>query len=250
MARHGVDKPIQRVEVRDRRSVRNSRPSHFSRVLKGRQFRRPDRRGKWLIAPTDGATVLLHFGMTGGLEWQSNRTKRHPHDRVIFEFADGELRFHDMRKLQGIWLAEDDGAVARIIGAQGPDALAIDRRQFDERFSHRRGRLKPVLMNQRVIAGLGNLLTDEILWQARVHPARRSDGLSSNERARIYRAMRRVLHKSNRFGYVPGERRWLSGARGPRGSGLCPRHRIELRHEPIGGRTTYYCPRCQPAPRG
>jgi formamidopyrimidine-DNA glycosylase len=250
MARHGVGKTIRRVQVRDPRTVRNVGPSHFARVLKGRQFRRPNRKGKWLIAQTDGPTVLLHFGMTGGLEWLTNRAPRHPHDRAIFEFNDGELRFHDMRKLQGIWLAEDDGAVARIIGRQGPDALDIDRRQFDERLSHRRGRLKPVLMNQRVIAGLGNLLTDEILWQARLHPARRTDQLSASERARIYRAMRRVLRESNRFGYVPGKSRWLTGSRGPRGSGLCPRHRIDLRHESIGGRTTYYCPRCQPSPRG
>ena len=249
LARYGAGKTIQHVEVRDPRSVRNVGPRHFAQALAGRRLRRPDRRGKWLLAPTDGPTLLLHFGMTGGLEWQTDHAAHHPHDRVIFEFNDGELRFHDMRKLQGIWLAENDGAVARIIGRQGPDALAIDRREFDARLSHRRGRLKPVLMNQRVIAGLGNLLIDEILWQARLHPARRTDRLSSTERARIFRAMRRVLRESNRAGYVPGKRHWLTGARGPRGSGLCPRHRIELRHEAIGGRTSYYCPRCQPAPR-
>ena len=249
MTRHGTGKPIRRVEVRDSRSLRNVRPSHFSRRLKGREFRRPDRKGKWLLAHTDGPTVLLHFGMTGGLSWERRGTPLHTHDRVIFGFEDGELRFRDMRKLQGIWLAESEDSVARILGHQGPDALAIDRRQFDERLQRRRGRVKPVLMNQRVIAGLGNLLVDEILWQARIHPQRRTDDLRAVERSRIYQVMRRVLHESVPSGYVPGKRGWLTAARAAGANAVCPRCHSGLSRGMIGGRTSYWCPRCQPATR-
>ena len=82
----------------------------------------------------------------------------------------GELRYADLRKLRGIWLAADDDETAEVMGKQGPDALGLDLPSFRKALQGRRGALKPALMDQSVVAGLGNLLTDEILWQARLPP--------------------------------------------------------------------------------
>ena len=249
LRRHGVGKLIQRVDVRDSGVVRNVTAARLRHSLTGRRFRLPDRKGKWLVAPTDGPTLLLHFGMTGALDWRPKGLNGNPHDRVIFQLDDGELRYRDLRKLQGIWLADDAESIARILGRQGPDALTIDRRHFDERLRRRRGRLKPVLMNQRVIAGLGNLLTDEILWRARLHPELRTDRLTATELGHLYRAMRMVLRESIPFGRVPARRRWLTAARSAGTNASCPRCGTRLLRATIGGRTTYWCPRCQSAGR-
>ena len=84
-----------------------------------------------------------------------------------------ETRFRDQRKLGGIWLADSEEAVREVIGEQGPDALGLTGRRLEERLDGRRGALKSMLMDQGVVAGLGNMLSDEVLWRARLHPARR-----------------------------------------------------------------------------
>ncbi|HZD65355.1 MAG TPA: DNA-formamidopyrimidine glycosylase family protein [Acidimicrobiales bacterium] len=238
------------VEVLDAGVVRNTTPASLRRSLRGRRFDQPERRGKWLVAPTgDGgtaeATVLFHFGMTGLLSWADGAGDRHTHDRVVFVTEDGELRYRDQRKLRGLWLARGPDEVDAVIGRQGPDALGLGRRQLGERLSARRAGLKSALMNQSVVAGLGNLVVDEVLWQARVHPARRWTDLDRVERDRLSRALQRVLRASVRQGRVSTRSDWLTGRRDepdPR----CPRCGRSLRRSQIGGRSTWWCPACQP----
>ena len=91
--------------------------------------------------------------------------------------------FRDQRKLRGMWLADDENGVTAVIGEQGPDALGLPGRRLEERLAGRRGALKSVLMDQRVVAGLGNMLSDEVLWRARIHPSRRFGDLQPHERA-------------------------------------------------------------------
>jgi formamidopyrimidine-DNA glycosylase len=188
---------------------------------------------------------MLHFGMTGSLSWHSPGDERHPHDRVIWTFEDGELRYRDMRKLQGVRLVEDESRAERVLDDLGPDALDVPRRDFDALLARRRGRLKTALTDQSVLAGLGNLLADEICWQARINPRRAARDLDERERAALYRAMRRVLRESVKDGRVPPRRTWLTGAR-DRPGGTCPRHGVRLARERISGRMTVWCPRCQP----
>lgn len=171
--------------------------------------------------------------------------ERHRHDRVIFGLEHGELRYPDMRKLRGLWLAFDEEEAGRIMGPLGPDALHLDRGELADRMAHRRGRLKPVLMDQKVVAGLGNLLVDEILWQSRLNPARPADGLDSKELASLHRVMRRVLRASVPEGRVPPKNRWLTGVRDEKPA-VCPRCGHLLRYGQIGGRNSYWCPKCQP----
>ncbi|HEX6470114.1 MAG TPA: DNA-formamidopyrimidine glycosylase family protein [Streptosporangiaceae bacterium] len=247
LADHAQGRPIERVKVRDAGVVRGTTPRRLDRAVRGRRFRRPRRHGKWLIAPTDGGpTVLLHFGMTGSLSWHGGDEPEHRHDRVVFELGGGgELRYRDMRKLQGVRLAGDAAEVDRALGRLGPDALEVSRRELAELLAARRGRLKSVLTDQTVIAGLGNLLADELCWQAGVDPARAAGDLDGDECGRLHRAMRRVLRESIKEGRVPPRGSWLTGVRDDK-EATCPRCGVRLARRRLAGRSTVWCPRCQP----
>jgi formamidopyrimidine-DNA glycosylase len=245
-SRHATGKTIRRVEVTDPGILRGLMATTFEKTLLGHRFEEPDRHGKWLIAWTSGPTVLIHFGMTGDLSWSEGSAGRHRHDRVIFVLDDGELRYRNMRKLGGVWLAGGPDDVAAMLAALGPDALGVKRRQFLELLDRRRGRLKAALMDQRLVAGLGNILVDEILWQARVHPSTLIQRVSESQRDLLYTKMRDVLRRSiEEFDSGGRKRRSLSQVRGLPGA-ACPRCGTLLGRTVIAGRTTYFCPRCQP----
>jgi formamidopyrimidine-DNA glycosylase len=244
--RHATGRTIRRVVVTDPGILRRISPASLDGALRNHRFEEPTRHGKWLIAPTTGPLVLFHFGMTGDLSWADEAQGRHRHDRVIFELDGGELRYRNMRKLGGLWLAHDDEEVRLATGELGPDALQVDLRRFRALLSRRRGTIKPLLMNQRIIAGVGNLIADEALWQARVHPARRVEELTGDEVRRLHGKLRHVLRIAvERFDYVPALRGWLTHVRG-RPDAACPRCGTRLGRSVVGGRTTYSCPRCQP----
>jgi formamidopyrimidine-DNA glycosylase len=226
--------------------LRNADPVGVDIAMRGRTFQAPTRHGKWLLAWTDGPCLLVHFGMTGDLIWSGEAPDRHRHDRLVLMFRQGgELRYRNMRKLGGVWLAHDPEDVAAVLGELGPDALSISKRAFLQRLSRRRGAVKAVLMNQRVIAGVGNLLADEILWQARLHPERRVETLSEEELGRLFTQFRRIVRESVRaYDYLDRKVQWLSHVRGLPGA-TCPRCGTTLQRTVVGGRTTWFCPRCQ-----
>jgi formamidopyrimidine-DNA glycosylase len=225
--------------------VRNRRPDSLRRSLSRRRLGHPDRRGKWLLAPTDGPTLLLHFGMTGALDWTSRSDSvRHRHDRLILVAGAGEIRYRNMRMLGGVWLARNDGELEEIIGALGPDAGRLEQEDLNRLLQGRRGGIKATLMNQRIVAGIGNELSDEILWRARVHPAHRVNDLSSRKLDLVAAAVRAVIAESVPHGRIPREPGWLEEHRGSRGVG-CPRCGRTMRRSRIAGRTSYWCPRCQ-----
>ncbi|NSC22837.1 Fpg/Nei family DNA glycosylase [Streptomyces albus subsp. chlorinus] len=237
---------VRRVEVRDAGVLHGVGARQLSDALEGRRFTEPERHGKWLLAHTGGPTVLLHFGMTGRLVCARPDDEAHPHDRVLLTLDGGrQLRYRDQRKLKGLWLADDPEA-ARLLDAQGPDALTVPRDGFDAALAGRRGRLKAALTDQSLLAGLGNLLADEILWQARLHPERPTGSLSDGERAALYRTMRQVLRTSVSAGHVPPRDTWLTGHRDAPGRAPCPRCGTRLRAGRVAGRTTVWCPHCQP----
>lgn len=178
---HVVDEQITAVEVRDRGVLRDRSSDEFVQKLEGRRFGEPDRQGKWLLAPTDGPTLVFHFGMTGSLIWDGADGELQRFDRVSISVGNGRLIFRDQRKLRGLWLADDDDGLAKILGEQGPDALGLSGQRLTERLAGRNGALKSVLMDQRVLAGLGNMLSDEVLWRARIHPTRPFRDLQSRD---------------------------------------------------------------------
>jgi formamidopyrimidine-DNA glycosylase len=239
---------ITRIEVPDASVLHDVSASALGRALHHRRFRPPGRHGKWLLGHTDGPTLVFHFGMTGELLWDTKGDDRHPHDRVVVVTAQGELRYRDQRKLQGVWLAADDDEIDLITGNQGPDALGLSRSDLRRALGGKRGGLKAALLDQSVVAGLGNLLTDEILWRARLHPATGVNRLGDDGVGRLHQAMRSVLRTSVREGRVPPRPSWLTGVR-DQDSPACPRCGTALRRSRAGGRRSWWCPECQPKPR-
>lgn len=249
LAEHASDKTIDDVDVSDAQVLRGFDQHRIREALCGKRFGSPGRQGKWLTAPIlDGwerqPCLLVHFGMTGQLVWDAEATQRHRHDRVVFVLADGELRYRDMRKLKGLYLAENDDSMAELLGDTGPDAAEISREVLIERLTATSRQLKSALSDQTVLAGLGNLLADEILWQARLNPRRRTREISEREFGILHETMASVLARSCRAGNVPTWPSWLTGRRDYR-SGSCPRCGAVLRHARVGGRTAVWCPRCQ-----
>jgi formamidopyrimidine-DNA glycosylase len=246
LAGHAEGARVERVIVTDSGILRNTDPATLDTALRGHRFEQPERRGKWLIAWTSGPAVLLHFGMTGDLIWGADEAGRHRHDRVIFVLDRGELRYRNMRKLGGLWLAHGPDDVEPILSGLGPDALSLDRRAFDGLLGRRRGQVKAALMDQSLLSGVGNLLADEILWRARIHPARPVQDLTDAERRALLAALRRTI-RAGIDEFDGGMRtRWMR-VRGKPGA-RCPRCRTPLGRTVVGGRTTYFCPRCQPPP--
>ncbi|TDC26416.1 Fpg/Nei family DNA glycosylase [Streptomyces sp. 8K308] len=237
---------IERVEVADAGVLRGVTARRLRQRLTGRTFAAPRRHGKWLLAPTEGPTVLFHFGMTGNLRCDPADASAAPHDRVTLTLDDGRrLRYRDQRKLRGIWFAATAADVDRMLADQGPDALALAPGELAELLAAQRRRVKAALLDQSTVAGLGNLLADEILWHARVHPARRAVDLTDDERRRVDSAARHVLRGAVPAGHVPAKPSWLT-ARRDAPAPHCPRCDTPLRHSRVAGRTTLWCPACQP----
>ncbi|MCZ7461806.1 Fpg/Nei family DNA glycosylase [Streptomyces sp. WMMC940] len=242
----GRGRRVTSIVVRDPAVLRGVTVRRLRREVEGQRFGEPRRRGKWLIAPTDdGPALVWHFGMTGALVCAASDEPLGPHDRVVLTLEDDrQLRYRDQRKLQGVQLAGSERAVTCILADLGPDALSVSREEFHELLGGRRGAVKNVLMDQSVLAGLGNLLSDEILWRAGVAPDRAARELSDAETRGLYTAMRRVLASSVRAARVPPRRTWLTGRREdsePR----CPRCDGPLRSRRLSGRRTLWCPHCQ-----
>ncbi|MDX6350038.1 MAG: formamidopyrimidine-DNA glycosylase [Streptomyces sp.] len=246
LASCGQGRRIERVDVSDPGVLRGVSGRRLREELRGRTLAEPERHGKWLIARTEGGpALLLHFGMTGELLCCPPDDPPHPYDRVLLALSGGRgLRYRDLRKLQGLRLATTEADIDRILDRQGPDALAVDRDTFTELLAGRRGRIKAVLMDQSVLAGLGNLLADEILWRARTAPTRPANRLGEDDYRRLHATMRRVLRSSVRDGRVPDRPSWLTGHRDDPDP-VCPRCGGRLRRDRIAGRTTVWCPHCQ-----
>jgi formamidopyrimidine-DNA glycosylase len=243
LARYAMGRRIERVEVRDRAMIRNTSPSGFGRRVQGRRFADPSRHGKWLLAPVGEQTVLMHFGMTGLLRWTAGTGEPHVHDRVIFHCSGGALSYRNMRRFGGIWIAGDDAEIEQATGRLGPDAFDVGRGELEELLGGRAG-VKAALMNQRRLAGLGNLLSDEILWRARIHPRTSLARLRRRDWNRLHAEMQAVLRESIRHARVPPKKAWLTGVRDDRAA-KCPRCGSSLRRATVAGRTACWCPRCQ-----
>jgi len=225
--RHALHRTIARVRVLDARvlAVREA----ALRALKGRQFTRVRRHGKHLFAQAGDVWLRLHFGMSGDLTTEQERFAR-----VVFEFADGTLlAFDDMRLFGVVDLVRDPDEFIRERGL-GPDPLMIGLRQFRARIAGRRGAIKPLLLSQELIAGVGNLYADETLFRSGIHPRRGADRLGDDDIKSLFANLRRVLRDA-----IGGRRVFLITHREE--GEPCPRCGGTLRRAVVGGRTTYFC---------
>jgi formamidopyrimidine-DNA glycosylase len=238
---------VRDAKVLDAGVLRNATAEAFRDQLVGCRFGQPERRGKWLVLPTDGPMLLIRNGMTGHPYFKPAgvHPETHPHDRLVIGTDHGELRYADLRQLRGVWILPSHADITDVIGEQGPDALGISTAGFRAALRGRRGAVKTVLMNQHVLAGLGNMLSDEICWRAGLHPGRPATSLDDQEMRQLHRVMQHTLRTAVRHQQIPRTRNWLNSAR-DRNPAPCPRCRTPLRRSAIGGRTSIWCPFCQP----
>lgn len=227
---------------------------------------RIDRRAKYIrILLDNGQVLLIHLRMTGRLRLRIGGEPADilPHDRLIFSFADGRaLHFHDTRAFGRVRLI--DGPTAPPLDRLGPEPLtpAFTSARFAQALRTHRRMLKPLLLDQTFLAGMGNIYVDEALWSARLHPMRTAAGLAPHEVRRLHRAIRSVLGRAVVLGGTTlgsGSTNFYSVA-GRRGDNLhrlrvfrrqdepCPRCGTLLKRARLAQRGTHWCPSCQPLP--
>jgi formamidopyrimidine-DNA glycosylase len=231
--RGALRRTIASVDDRDTYVCRPHAPGEIDRALRGRRLVNAHRRGKTMWVETDdGGPVLgLHLGMAGAVAIDQEPSPQ-GWDRFVIEFEDGgRLALRDKRRLGRAVL---EPPLERL----GPDAGEISRAEFRERVGFGRAPIKARLMDQAVVAGIGNLLADEILWQARLDPRRPAGGLSDDELDRLRRTVRATVRRTiRRGGAHTGD---FQPARETHG--ICPRCGAEVKRAKVGGRTTYWCP--------
>jgi formamidopyrimidine-DNA glycosylase len=237
---------IDDVDVRNAYILKDVKARELARGLKGRRFESSRRHGKHLFVRADGELWLrLHFGMTGSLEYLKDDGQAPRHTRVLFVFANNHrLAFDDQRQFGQIGLLKDVDEFLKK-RALGPDALEIDLGEFRNILGKRRGAVKSILMNQRLIAGIGNIYADEILFRARIHPATEIARLSGDALTKLFRATHYILEKAitAKADVNQTPKSWLLPHRGK--GGKCPRCGRGLRSSRIGGRTAWFCAHCQ-----
>ncbi len=234
------------VDVRSAYLLKGVSGRELTHQLKGHCFESSRRHGKNLFVRADGDLWLrLHFGMTGFLRYFKDEEKTPRHARVVFVFEkDCRLAFDDQRKFGEVGLVEDVSEYLRKRGL-GPDALDIDPPEFKNILRNHRAAVKTILINQKLIAGIGNIYADEILFRARMHPATRTSALKNKSATKLFRATRYILEKAieAKADVDRMPKSWLLPHRGK--GGKCPRCRRELKSATIGGRTAWFCAHCQ-----
>jgi formamidopyrimidine-DNA glycosylase len=174
----------------------NATADVLGQVLVGTTVETVERRGKYVIVGvTGGASLLFHRKMTGNLVIRAGDAPAVPHTHLTISFDDGgRLDFVDPRKFGRIYLFLDEAARDTFLAERlGPEPLEIEHAELARLLTARRGRLKSLLLDQRFLAGIGNLYADEILWEAQLHPERAADSLTSAEMARLHAAIQSIL---------------------------------------------------------
>jgi len=268
-----VGKRIKEVDVRQGPNAlriirRHNKPGvksvrkEFSGRLAGHKITKVERKGKYLLMHLeDGDVLVVHFGMSGQFLRATKRQPPPPHTHVVLTFQQGgDLRYVDPRTFGELFVttADDLGKVKELAH------IAIDPLEdtftwgaFGEYLFQREAQMKPLLMDQKVISGLGNIYSDEVLFAAGLRYDRMSNTLSSGEVRRLYRAIQEIVQDAIRYrgttlpdeAYVdlfgkPGEYQNELKVYGRKGL-PCRRCRTPIESVTLSGRRSYYCPQCQ-----
>jgi formamidopyrimidine-DNA glycosylase len=250
LAEGALGRRVERAVLGDRRFVRgHSSPRHLTAALAGVTFTRARRHGKLLVLDTDGPdegpNLGLRFGMTGRLLVDgraaverliySSEREESRWDRFTVVFEDGgRMVVRDPRLLGAVELDPDESVL-------GPDALGVTAAELRRALEHSVVAIKARLMDQHRLAGVGNLIADEVLWRASLAPHRRSGSLTTAEHRRLHRHLRQTLDElirrgGSHLGDLMPERTL---------GGRCPRDGTELVRSTVGGRTSWWCPEHQ-----
>jgi formamidopyrimidine-DNA glycosylase len=244
-----LHKRITEVVVKSRRVLEGVKSRRLREVLKGCRVEDSSRHGKYLFCELDnGQYLVLHFGMTGFLKYFKNEDQKPDHQRLILHLENGYRLVYDNQRLFGrVFLAEDR---ERFIRKQqlGPDALAVDFKRFASILSRGRGAVKTTMMNQQMLAGLGNIYTDEILFQARIHPKTKIAGLTEEELRDIFDQMKEVLEEAIEARADPRRMPETFLLLHRDENCACPRCGGPVKKISLSGRGSYLCPVCQKNP--
>ena len=245
------------------RTIAFPSPKAFCRRIKGKKISAITRRGKFLVFDFENSHhLLIHLRMSGRIHLVATDSTRLKHEHVSLRFDDGkQLRFHDTRKFGRMYLVDNP---QKILGKLGPEPLAADfkLKNFAQRIHRRNRLLKPLLLDQAFIAGLGNIYVDESLWDAKIPPCRIASSLSDAEIQSLHRAIPKVLKRGiKNLGTTlgTGKTNFYSVARRQgqneeklkvfRRTGLaCPRCKATVERIIVGQRSTHICPSCQKKP--
>jgi formamidopyrimidine-DNA glycosylase len=237
-------KEILSADLRWKRTLVEPAPAVFVRRIKGQRIEEVGRRAKFLL-------LLVHLRMSGDLLVVLGGYQPAKHDRLILSLSeDARLIFNDTRKFGRVWLTDHPEAVLADLGPEPfSDGLSVE--LFYSRLHARRRQLKPLLLDQTFLAGLGNIYTDEALHLARLHPLTLSDSLSRDQAEGLLRAIREVLQEGIRrngasidWVYRGGDYQNHFRVYGRTGQ-PCPVCGTKIERMVIGQRGTHFCPKCQ-----
>lgn len=252
---------IQDVKVFWKKIVATPDVPTFKEDLVGKEIISVQRRGKFLHFPLNQGHLIAHLRMSGDMlmekrvDEQGAAIKKKDHDQAIFDFKSSwRLVLHSVRKFSRVYYVTDPQTV---FGKLGPEPLSDEfsaEKLYKMLHKHSR-QIKPLLMDQSFIAGLGNIYADEILYEARIHPLRKSDSISRKQSQALYDAMQKILKKAiEKLGtsldwmYRGGEYQNHFLVHQREGE-PCPDCGGKVRKITVGQRSTYFCPNCQKAPK-
>jgi formamidopyrimidine-DNA glycosylase len=240
------------------RMLPNTTEDDLEDTLRGHCVSSVDRRGKYLlIGLDDDSWLTVHRKMSGNLLLVSGESPLERHTHLVIGLDDGQdLRFVDARKFGRVYLFRSRDELDDFLGERlGPEPLDFDEALLVAKLKKRKGRIKSLLLDQAFLAGVGNLYADEALWEARLHPLRTADSLSTREAYRLARAIKLVLvrgieRRGTSFSSyrdsdgTPGENQEFLNAYGREGQ-PCPRCGAPIKRIVIGQRSAFFCPKEQ-----
>jgi formamidopyrimidine-DNA glycosylase len=255
---------ILEAAIHDPRLVRPHDPAAVAAELVGARVAAVERRGKYLIVRFEsGRALLIHLRMTGSLRHYASGLDEDPHRRAVVRLDNAsDVGYRDVRRF-GTWLLLEPGELEPYLAAKvGEEPLdaAFTAARLGARIAKRRAPIKAALLDQRTLAGLGNIYVDEALWRARIHPLRPAESIDRNELRRLHHAIRTALeHGIARQGSTLRDYRLPDGESGAmqnefkvygRAGEPCDRCGTPIAKSRVGGRGTWFCPTCQVGPEG
>jgi formamidopyrimidine-DNA glycosylase len=254
---------VDAVTILDPRLTAPLAPEAVATTLVGEHIRTVGRRGKYLVFHfSSGRHLLVHLRMTGGFRLGANGAlEPDPYRRAVVRLDDGsDVAYRDVRRF-GTWLLLEDGELDAYLAARlGPEPLgrAFTPARLGAALAGRRAPIKAALLDQRTVAGVGNIYADEALWRARVHPLTPAGALDADEVRALQRALRAALRLGlARQGSTLRDYRDPTGSEGSmqdefkvygRGGRPCRRCRTTIARIRVAGRSSWFCPSCQQAP--
>ena len=236
------------------RAVVEPSAGEFTRLITGRTVLDVGRRAKFLYLPLDAGTLVVHLRMTGNLEVVAPSTPASTKPSATFTLSTGqEMRFHDPRRLGKLWRVDDTGPLFAKLGPE-PLEASFTVGLLTERLGRRRAPIKPVLLEQGVIAGIGNIYADEVLFCAKIHSTRPAANLTDNEMERLHGCIVSVLKDAveSLTPVVPADgpptepKQGQEALRVPRQEGApCSRCGTPVKRLVLRGRSAYFCGACQ-----